>query len=154
MTPTPHTAEALAAEMQRYGVTTMNRWATDGAALIRSQAQEIERLTACLKQANDQTEEFERKWYLCRDELEDERDALRAQLAAIHAQPAEQWQFRWLNPNNNPNVDTSELAWKPVDARANRTVEEKVAELRAYKWTGGIAMYECRALIAKPEQTK
>ena len=46
MTPTPHTAEALAAEMQRYGVTTMNRWATDGATLIRSQAQEIENLKA------------------------------------------------------------------------------------------------------------
>jgi len=32
----------LAEEMQRYGVTTMNRWATDGATLIRSQHAEIE----------------------------------------------------------------------------------------------------------------
>lgn len=39
-------AEALASEMQRYGVTTMNRWACDGATLIRQQAAEIERLTA------------------------------------------------------------------------------------------------------------
>ena len=30
-------AEQLAAEMQRYGITTMNRWATDGAALLRQQ---------------------------------------------------------------------------------------------------------------------
>ena len=32
----------LAEEMQRYGVTTMNRWATDGAAMLRSQHAEIE----------------------------------------------------------------------------------------------------------------
>ena len=41
---TTQTAEQLAAEMQRYGVVTMNRWATDGAAMLRSQAAEIERL--------------------------------------------------------------------------------------------------------------
>jgi len=43
---TTQTAEQLAAEMQRYGVVTMNRWATDAAAMLRSQAAEIDRLKA------------------------------------------------------------------------------------------------------------
>ena len=34
-------------------------------------AEEITRLTAALKKANNQTEHFERKWYLCKDVLED-----------------------------------------------------------------------------------
>lgn len=40
---------------------------------------ELERVTLCLKKANDSTEKFERKWYLLGDELErvkGERDAL------------------------------------------------------------------------------
>ena len=45
MTTRPKAIE-LAAEMQRYGVTTMNRWATDGAQTIRTQHAEIERLEA------------------------------------------------------------------------------------------------------------
>ena len=32
-------------------------------------ADEIERLTACLKKANDQAEHFEREWYLRGDEI-------------------------------------------------------------------------------------
>ena len=43
---TYQTAEQLAAEMQRYGVVTMNRWATDGAAMLRSQEIELCRLRA------------------------------------------------------------------------------------------------------------
>ncbi len=31
---------------------------------------EVERLTSCLKRANEQAEEFERKWYLRADEVE------------------------------------------------------------------------------------
>jgi hypothetical protein len=37
-------AERLAAELQRYGVTTMNRWAIDGALMIRKLAAENEAL--------------------------------------------------------------------------------------------------------------
>jgi len=33
-------------------------------------AEEIKRLAAALKKANDQTEHFEREWYLCKDKLE------------------------------------------------------------------------------------
>ena len=41
---------------------------------------EIERLTACLKKANDQAEHFEREWYLRGDEIEKLRkDAARYQ---------------------------------------------------------------------------
>jgi hypothetical protein len=36
-----------------------------------AQAAEIERLTQCLKTANAQSEEFERKWYLAAQQLED-----------------------------------------------------------------------------------
>lgn len=31
---------------------------------------ELERMTQCLKKANDQAEDFERRWYLANDELE------------------------------------------------------------------------------------
>ena len=34
-------------------------------------AEEIQRLTKALKKANDQTEHFERNWYLCRDIIEE-----------------------------------------------------------------------------------
>lgn len=44
-------AERLASEMQQYGVTTMNRWATGGATMIRQQAAEIERKDALLRRA-------------------------------------------------------------------------------------------------------
>lgn len=37
---------------------------------VEAQAAEIERLTACLKKANDQAEHFEREWYLRGDEIE------------------------------------------------------------------------------------
>ena len=51
-------AEQLAAEMQRYGVTTMNRWATDGASLLRAQ-------DALLKQALEALESVPGKGKLC-----------------------------------------------------------------------------------------
>lgn len=43
-------------------------------------ADEIERLTANIKKANDQAEHFEREWYLRGDEIE-------RLTAALHAQP-------------------------------------------------------------------
>lgn len=45
---------------------------------------EVERLTECLKNANNNHEEFERKWYLAideQDELKDENAQLKAELA-------------------------------------------------------------------------
>jgi len=46
----------LADEMQKFGVTTMNRWATDGAAMLRSQHAEIERLRFCFNEWLSKTE--------------------------------------------------------------------------------------------------
>ncbi len=38
--------------------------------LLRDAANEIERLTSCLAKANDQTEHFERQWYLAKEDAE------------------------------------------------------------------------------------
>ncbi len=38
--------------------------------LLRDAANEIERLTSCLKKANDQAEHFERHWYLAKEDAE------------------------------------------------------------------------------------
>jgi hypothetical protein len=46
------------------------RWAIKEALAQPEQEAEIKRLTACLKLANAQAEEFERKWYLLGDEIE------------------------------------------------------------------------------------
>lgn len=48
------------------------------------QQAEIERLTVCLKKANDGFEEFERKWYLRGDEIFRLREALRLAEAAMN----------------------------------------------------------------------
>lgn len=40
------TVEQLAAEMHKFGLTTFNRWAIDGAAMLRQQAEQIESLKA------------------------------------------------------------------------------------------------------------
>jgi D-alanine-D-alanine ligase-like ATP-grasp enzyme len=71
-------------------------------------ADEIERLQSALKTANDQTEHFEREWYLRGDDIEQlraERDALKAD--------AERWrevrrrgaavygmEYRWLSEDD------------------------------------------------------
>jgi len=38
------TATELASEMRKFGITTFNRWAIDGAAMLRQQAEQIEHL--------------------------------------------------------------------------------------------------------------
>ena len=54
--------------------------ATANPATVSAMCDEIERLTACLKKANDQAEHFEREWYLRGDEIERLRkDAARYQ---------------------------------------------------------------------------
>lgn len=53
--------------------------ATLSAAEQRAEAaeREVARLTGCLKTANEQTEHFERQWYLTKDRAEAAEDALR-----------------------------------------------------------------------------
>ena len=53
------------------------RLRVDHAAAMAAMDEKIERLTACLKKANDQAEHFEREWYLRGDEIERLRAALR-----------------------------------------------------------------------------
>lgn len=43
-------------------------WQADATATLKEQAAEIARLTAALKQANDQAEHFERLWYLTNED--------------------------------------------------------------------------------------
>lgn len=54
-----------------------------GYSELRRLHAEVERLTAALKKANDQTEHFEREWYLRGDEIEQ----LKAQLSQAQAVP-------------------------------------------------------------------
>ena len=58
--------------------------------ITAAMAAEVERLRTALSKANEQTEHFERNWYL----VSDERDALRAELAEVKGQEA----VAWLDP--------------------------------------------------------
>jgi len=51
-------------------------------------ANEIERLTKCLHQANANHEEFERKWYLALGEIEDLKEQKAATESTRQQQPA------------------------------------------------------------------
>lgn len=53
-----------------YEVTSTHHQSIPVGVLAKNAADEIERLTACLKKANDQAEHFEREWYLRGDEIE------------------------------------------------------------------------------------
>ena len=44
---------------------------------------EIERLTKCLKKANSQTEDFERRWYLATDKSDSQQSAMRLALEEL-----------------------------------------------------------------------
>ena len=57
-------------ERLRRPVTRINAEVALLAEAAGTAADEIERLTACLKKANDQAEHFEREWYLRGDEIE------------------------------------------------------------------------------------
>ena len=62
------------------------------------------------------------------------------------------YQYRWLNPDNNPNIGKNETAWLPVEPRNvhTDTVENRVRELWAYRY-GGKPVYEVRPLYtARP----
>lgn len=56
-------------------------------AEVARQTAEIERLTACLKRANDNHEHFEREWYL-RGEVLDKSEALLLQALVLLRGPA------------------------------------------------------------------
>lgn len=62
------------------------------------------------------------------------------------AHKPELWQFRWLNPSGEPQP-ASVLEWKIVEPLWNQTVEQKCAELLAFRYKGK-PMYEVRGLYA------
>lgn len=73
---------------------------------------EVERLTGCLKRANDQAEEFERRWYLRGDEVEQFRkDAAR---------------YQWLrDPNNDTEGTVPFLAGDDLDAAIDAAIAQE-----------------------------
>ncbi|HTH11649.1 MAG TPA: hypothetical protein VMA55_18915, partial [Acidovorax sp.] len=62
-----------------------------------------------------------------------------------NAEPA-LWQSRWLNPTG-ADVHPTQLAWQEIKPWiAGQTLQERVAELRDFRWEGRPA-YEVRALV-------
>lgn len=80
------------------------------------------------------------------------REYARAALLAADGQAGGEvvaYQYRWLNPANNYAEPPSMLEWKPVEVRNTYTdtIEERVRELKAYRYDGK-PVYEVRALYA------
>lgn len=85
------------------------------------------------------------------------RPRLLAWLKDRAAQPVQQpgaepigWQYRWTNPGNDPMVHQQDIDWKPVASRAPaQTIEQRIDELRSYKYTDGKPCYEVRAIYTQ-----
>jgi hypothetical protein len=80
-----------------------------------------------------------------------EREAAMRNAAAAPPAPVQEpvlYQFRWTNPSGD-NHPESMMEWKLVEPTWNQTVEQKYAELAAYRY-GGKPVYEVRALYAAP----
>ena len=78
-----------------------------------------------------------------------ERDALRAQLAAIAATEPVFYEFQWTNPGNQTDQPESMFVWARVEPRWNSTVQQKVDELLAYRYEDK-PTYRVRALFTRP----
>lgn len=55
------------------------------------------------------------------------------------------WQFRWLNPGENPHATPDELEWKPLAPRWLESMQQRIAEIEHYTYDGK-PCYEVRAL--------
>lgn len=102
------------------------------------QPTEIERLTAHLKQANAQTEEFERKWYLACDELD-----------ALKAQPVEQ-------PLSDAYAGAREdlAIWKKRALEAEATNRKFIAEINGPAYMGEPSAQPVEQPVLTEEQIK
>jgi hypothetical protein len=80
-------------------------------------------------------------------------NAAREYLAAPEQSEPIMYQYRWTNPADNPNTSEDEFAWRLVVPKNvhTDTVEDKVRELRGYRYHGKV-MYEVRALYTHPLQ--
>ena len=91
-----------------------------------------------------------------RDVLSDAKAALEANPITPEAAPvaptqeaeAVRWEFRWLNPGNNPYSPPSEMAWKLVEPKGMQPLEATLSDLRAYRYAGN-PCYEVRPLFAQ-----
>jgi len=74
-----------------------------------------------------------------------------ARLEAQQAQEPVMYQYRWLNPGDNPDQPESELEWKLVEVRNvyTDTIANRIDELRGYRFSGK-PVYEVRPLYAAP----
>lgn len=61
---------------------------------------------------------------------------------------AVRWEFRWLNPANNPCSSPSEMAWKLVEPKGMQPLEAALSDLRACRYAGK-PCYEVRPLFAQ-----
>lgn len=61
---------------------------------------------------------------------------------------AVRWEFRWLNPANNPYSSPSEMAWKLVEPKGRQPLEAALSDLRACRYAGK-PCYEVRPLFAQ-----
>ena len=61
---------------------------------------------------------------------------------------AVRWEFRWLNPGNNPYSPPSEMAWKLVEPKGMQPLDATLSDLRAYRYAGK-PCYEVRPLFAQ-----
>lgn len=61
------------------------------------------------------------------------------------------YEYRWLNPANNPDEPTSATEWTLVEPRNSYvdTVEDRIRELESYRYDGK-PVYEVRALYTHP----
>ena len=99
-------------------------------AQLKAAESEVSRLTGCLTQANHNSEEFERKWYLAGDEADDygsQRDAAIARAEAAEANAA---RYEWLRENDQERSDvflanSHEELDAAIDAAMSRTKEKK-----------------------------
>lgn len=99
-------------------------------AKVAEQAAEIERLVACLKKANSQTEEFERKWYLTRDENEDLHTVMMAAAVEIDEHWAAHCDEEGYGPANLMHRLEQGIATKyGYDAKTIRHMEEHAQQL-------------------------
>jgi hypothetical protein len=57
------------------------------------------------------------------------------------------WQWRWMNPGNDPNPGP-DVEWKTVEPRPGQSLEERLDELRSYRYCGK-PCYELRPLFAE-----
>ncbi len=84
--------------------------------------------------------------------------ALCAQAAALLEADAKggeavRYEYRWLNPANNPGDQTEAMEWKLVELRNpyTDTMQSRVRELESYRYNGK-PVYEVRALYTRPQQ--